>query len=470
MRFLTLLLVFVIGCISDSDGQDNTLSVHVVREDFQFLRDRILEIHPNPYLHQSGEEEQALYASLLNKLSKPLDAPSFYKIVAEYTTSFRDGHTFPSMNFAAGQFRKSLEASNTLLPVEMDFKEGFFFIADIYAPTEKTLRGARVLSVNRIPSDEIISAFQHYYSKKASLIDNAHVRMFREYFWLAFGSFQEWEITYQGDEGESDTVVLDGLSLSEFRGQRNVARQGRQSMEPAYSFTYVKDEVEMGLLTMNRMGDMEAFEIFAEKTFKELSEKKTPYLVIDMRQNGGGNSALGNELYAYLSSRPYNEGRMYVKISDPIKKWYVEEREGHPLYDFVVQNESGTLVLYPDTLMTQPRSVRYPYKGASFLLTSSKTYSSGHMFAGLFKCNNIGPVIGQETGQATKTVGDAFTFQLPHSKIDISVSYKVFESSCEPSYSRGFLPDHNLEYTSKDLVSGIDKEMQLVRTLINAGN
>ena len=234
MRFFTLLLLFITGCMYDSGARNDTLSVEVIREDFQFLRDRILEIHPNLYLHQTKEEERALYASLLNKLSKPLDATSFYKVVAEYTTSFKDGHTFPSMNFATAQFRKSLEASNTLLPVEMDFKEGFFFIKDIYGSSVDNLRGVKVLSVNGIASEEIISAFQRYYSKKAALIDNAHVRMFREYFWLSFGSDQEWEIEYETDGSEPATVVLNGLSSSEFREQRSMAQAGQPSMDPAY--------------------------------------------------------------------------------------------------------------------------------------------------------------------------------------------------------------------------------------------
>ena len=186
-----------------------------------------------------------------------------------------------------------------------------------------------------------------------------------------------------------------------------------------------------------------------------------------MRNNGGGNSAVGDVLYAYLSDKPYTEGRMYIKTSKEIKDWYRSERQGHPLYDLVINGQDNELVLYPDTVKTIPEKVHYPFKVNVFLLISRKTYSSGHMFAGLFKCNDIGVMIGQETGQATKTVGDAYSFKLPNSGFDISVSYKIFESMCELSYFHGFQPHYTVEYTPEELSSGIDKELIFTQNLID---
>lgn len=462
---MVLLCIALMGCMLVGKSDGDKMSVDALNQDFQFLRSRVLDIHPAPFLNQDEEAENRLFAQLAAQLTQPLDTTQFYKIVAQYTTSLQDGHTFPSMAFATRQYQASLKKDNTVLPIEVDFKAGYFYIKNVYASPGKGMVGARLLAINNITAEEIISAFQTYYAKKASRFDNAHARLFRAYFWLAFGSFTKWEITYQSDDADPITEALQGITETTLAERQKAATGEMPAMQPAYTFEYI-DEKRIGLLTVNRMGNLEAFQQLLDRLFADLDENKTPHLVIDMRQNGGGSSMLGDALYAYLSDQPYDAGRMYVKISEPIRDWYIRDRPNHPLHDFVTGEEIGQLVLYPDTSKSIPATVKHPFAGKSYLLTSAKTYSSGHMFAGLFKCNQIGPMIGQETGQATKTVGDAFTFQLPNSKIDISVSYKVFEGTCEPSYENGFMPDYEVSYSADELASGVDKEMKVVMRLV----
>lgn len=44
---------------------------------------------------------------------------------------------------------------------------------------------------------------------------------------------------------------------------------------------------------------------FFERVFTELREKNVPKLILDVRDNGGGEDQLGRKLYAYFADQPF---------------------------------------------------------------------------------------------------------------------------------------------------------------------
>ena len=459
-----LLLAFLVP-ISYSSCYSQ-LSQKAALEDFQFLRGRILEIHPHPYLYQSLESEEELFERLRATISEEMASSEFFQLISTYTTSFQDGHTYPAFEYLSQHFQASLKNGNTYLPIEVDFKADRFYIKAVYEDSLQLMKGAFLVSLNDIAADSIIQAFQQYYTKKASIYDNAHTRLFREMFTLSFGMYQDWKIVYQRPGLAPTEVHVGGLSAKTFIKRQSSSEGNMQGdMQQMYDFDFAWGD-SVGILTVRAMGDLPRFTQFAKKVFRSLQEKQTPYLIIDMRENGGGSSAIGDELYAYLSSEPYYPGKMSAKISKPIMEWYKRERQQHPLYQEVLNCPIGDFIETPKSYREQPKSVEYPFKGNTFLLMGPKTYSSGHMFAGLFKCHDIGTAVGQATGQASKTVGDSFFFRLPNSGIGINVSYKIFEGPCEGSFSKGFSPHIEISYSSEDLKIGVDKEMEWVKAHI----
>ena len=126
MKLLPVFLLCLIFGQSCSEEQAKMLSKTKASEDLTFLRVKVEEIHPDRFFVQSSEQEEQLYQSLEEQINGPLSLAKFYDIVAKYMTSFKDGHTFPSMVFLQDVYVKSLDKGNTILPLEVDFKEDWF--------------------------------------------------------------------------------------------------------------------------------------------------------------------------------------------------------------------------------------------------------------------------------------------------------------------------------------------------------
>jgi hypothetical protein len=74
-----------------------------------------------------------------------------------------------------------------------------------------------------------------------------------------------------------------------------------QSYSENYTFNTLEDDI--AYIAYNSCEGYNEFDLFLQKTFKEIYEKKLNKLIIDIRKNGGGASDLNDLLLSYISSK-----------------------------------------------------------------------------------------------------------------------------------------------------------------------
>jgi C-terminal processing protease CtpA/Prc len=128
--------------------------------------------------------------------------------------------------------------------------------------------------------------------------------------------------------------------------------------------------------------------------FDHLSEiQSAKGLILDVRQNGGGNSQNGISILQVLASKPF--------------PW---ERERSPKYIAVYRAYNlppGWEVI--DQPMFQP-DPQHHLGLPVVVLTSTATFSSAEDFVAIFDAMHRGVIVGEPTGGST---GQPFTFKLP---------------------------------------------------------
>jgi hypothetical protein len=92
-------------------------------------------------------------------------------------------------------------------------------------------------------------------------------------------------------------------------------------MRQPYEFRGIVDSI--GYIGFYECSDLERFKGFLKETFETVKNKRMSHLIIDVRRNGGGNSALGDELMQYISRKPFRTfDRVTVKVSNEILSWH----------------------------------------------------------------------------------------------------------------------------------------------------
>jgi C-terminal processing protease CtpA/Prc len=198
---------------------------------------------------------------------------------------------------------------------------------------------------------------------------------------------------------------------------------------------------------------------FLEKSFQEISNRGTPYLMIDIRGNEGGNSTYLRELAAYLSKENISfEGKMIRKTTLESKryfrnyffKWYT-----YPLYPLILLNreargvlvgKDGSIHISNENPEKLPK-VSYPYSGKVFLMTDRGTYSTASMLASCFQCYGIAKIIGIGSGEPTIGDGDAVDITLSNTGCRFSVGTAIWFNPCfeKADQNQMLIPDIHCE-------------------------
>ena len=183
-------------------------------------------------------------------------------------------------------------------------------------------------------------------------------------------------------------------------------------------------EREVALMKLDDFQDLEKFKVFADSSFKILKERAITHLIIDLRNNYGGDSDVGDCLLQYLLDVPFRQyNRVFAKHSRLLKDRLLAHKQGKPL-----SHSDSVLLLQPngkvDTLKNEDETLLelpHRFRGKVSLLVSTATFSSAADFAQAFSFYRRGNVIGEETGGWIISFGDIVQTTLPATKLPLIV-------------------------------------------------
>jgi len=279
--------------------------------------------------------------------------------------------------------------------------------------------------------------------------------------WFEYGPLESWDVTIKTADGKLSKHTVKSIATAELKGN------GVTIFKKENSYRHIP-EYKTGLLEINSfVGDVGEFNKFLAKSFKEIKDKQISNLVIDIRKNIGGNSALGDVLLNYLTDKPF---RQFERFEHKISK----QRCGEDLER--IRNFFGDKNINIGSIMTmnvpfnEPSDNPLRFTGRTCVLISQSTFSSGVSFALAVKCFKIAILIGEETLDTTTSYGDILSFNLPNTGLHLNVPYKYFVKACGKPDGRGVLPEYEVKQTPEDTAKGIDTVMQFTLDLIKKSN
>ncbi|MCF8262649.1 MAG: hypothetical protein K9J12_17865 [Melioribacteraceae bacterium] len=400
--------------------------------DLEFMFERFDEIHPNLYANADKNRMSEKIKIVVDSMSSGTRM-DFWKNVAPLASDLNDGHT--SLLFPSEERKQYFIEGGKLFPFEVYTRKGKLFIQRYFGENLKFHPGSEIISINKIPAKDIISKMKDYLSaERESFKEQLVSYNFHSFFWALFKSSGTFLIKYiSAYDNEQYSAVVTGLNQFEFEfSKRNSLKETAVNLFGLEIFPeYNSALLKIGMFSYNNF-----FEAFVDSSMNEINKNNCEYLILDIRQNRGGNSNLGDKLITYFYDQPFSQfEKIEIKLSDTVKSmnWFDNNLiSGKP--------EAKRLVFeLPDIKFEKPDNF---FEGEVFLLTSPFTFSSANAFASAFKCYEMGTIIGEETGGLTVSYSDLLTFKLPKTKLTAGVSHKRMFEACGNDNGRGVIPHH----------------------------
>ena len=276
-------------------------------------------------------------------------------------------------------------------------KYDYHYLKDAFSDE---LAGFTTISVNGLTIDDLAKQSTDLVSYEAESWEITRIRSM--YFSLE-------GLDYLGLDNTNVTYVFekDGQTITKTYTQKDYALLDEievktDNSEPKSFVSYeIDEERSLAIMTLTECNANAEYNKAVRDMFTEVKNKNIRHVAVDIRGNGGGNDAVIGEFFRYLDIDGYTICGLEWRL--------------------------GFLYIpYTSTYMKNDRADDLLFKGDFYLLTSSGTFSSGMLYAQYVKDNHIGTIIGEAPGNDPNGYGEVVYFELPNSKIFMSVSTKHF--------------------------------------------
>ncbi len=435
------LILWGIKVFSNNALKQNKISRDEALCDLDSLMQNIEEIHPNAYAFTSQEEIEEEYNKIKSLIEDSISIYKYYQYLSYVAAKYNDGHI--SIIYPTQWYK----LNNNFIPitVDIDYPTKQIFVNSTDS-NHIALKGAKILEINNVPVHEIIDTMTVCQSGESVFFRTERCeRYFSQLLYSIYSISGSYSLKIKKDK-ELEIIDLNGIDYHEFKKIN--------SNSEFSNFLYNAELLNNNtfLIDFRDFSDLKKFKIFLDSSFKLIKEKEVNNLIIDIRNNSGGDSRLGDKLLKYIANDPFTQyGKMEWKISQQLKdlwkNYYSQQGFIMKLYARKINRmTNGELIIENNNKLIRPNKKSKRFRGDIYLLTSSYTFSSAADFAWCFKHYDIGKIIGEETGGWGLCYGDNVYMKLPISNIPINVSCKLFYNIGAASDSfHGVIPDIHVQ-------------------------
>lgn len=422
MKRIILLLTMLLMALA-SRSQIVRMSSRQAVADIDTLVWVLNELHPNLFYSYPQYDFLKAVEEVKKNLPDTLDQGELYLRVAPLVSALGDGHTMM-------WFPESIISGDTkMMPLTFSINTNDSSMQVANAVVGTVPLGAKIISINGIASKDIVARMMQYASGERYFFRLDRLNGFsRPLFHLLYPA-DHYTVCYRYEEKEQ-VAQFDALSNREYFKRRIVDKTPSQRV-PDYSFRLLKER-KTAVMDFRSFRDPQRMRVFADSMFTVLKKEKIGKLIIDLRHNTGGNSAVGDTLFQYIAHVPFQQfGTTVVKYSPLTCKLTASWGMSKPC---LLLCSAGDLI----PLRANPLR----FNGKVFLLISHETFSSASDFSWAFRYFKMGPVVGEESGGMNISFGEMLSYQLPCSKLTFGVSMKrFFLYGTEGDSVHGTLPD-----------------------------
>jgi hypothetical protein len=436
---ISILVVFIWG-INITLSQSLKISKEKLWADIDTLYRTINDIHPNMFANISKNEFEAQLVKIKTSVNDSLTPLEFYNLTKPLIVLLQDGHTVL-------QLPKNIlnDSTKKLFPLILKIVNDSTIIIEYNLSPQKELppAGATVNSINGVSAKELIKTGLTYSDGEMMFFRYRTLASMFTPLMLFHYKFETFKIRYSY-QNKTDSTTLEGTSY-----KKMFKEYTQEEPRAYYSFKILKDSI--GYINFLSFKNLSEFKIFSDSVFQILQEKRIRNLIIDIRYNGGGNSKLGDELFQYISTVPFQQwGQVTVKYSKErhdfykyhVREYFLPDISDSALNILVGNKPFGSLETEPADSLIQLRENPLRFTGNVYLLTSNFTFSSAAAFAWTFKYFKMGIVVGEETGEPVVNFGDIIYQFLPNTGLQYSVSHKKFyQYGATDNDFHGTIPD-----------------------------
>ncbi len=470
-----------------------------LKEDVDYAYAKLQQMHPQLYWYIPKLELEHKFDSLKQTLNEPLTPLQFYFKFQPVIAGIREGHLslrMPRKKFTKKEIKKLEHKKGLFSRFEYYISNDQMYIIQNNDSIENIQPGTEILSINNVPVSEYIKKYRSLISSDGynTTFQPYFLRdLFFNYYTAENGLSDKAtiETLYEGEkhtytlsrESKSDTDVEKDKEMKKRTEDKKLNDYVAASNSYNRSFKFLDKDSTIAYIKVKSFS-REYSEEFYKKTFSKIKSAKASYLIIDVRNNYGGSLYEINNLYSYLTDKPFTLIKPsqvtsrdvplrtnYFRKSTPLE--FAFKSIAYPSYFFAQAFSTYTKdgkVFYKMKADKPTKPNKEAFNGKVFVLINGGSFSASSIITAKLKNDKRATLVGEETGGANDgTVAGFYSYQkLPNSEIRFPIGLLLVQPDISFSDSKkGVVPDVVVHESMQDIIDRKDPQLDWIRNEIS---
>lgn len=503
---LLLLAVLCTGCETSKHFNahiNDIRSVESLRADVDYAHRKLVKLHPSLYRYISKQALDYQFDSLKSTLQSPMTSKEFFFRLSPIVASVRQGHArlFQIQRDLNREETRKVLANGTspVLKLQLGWFDNRLYLTSRTTMDSTLEVGTEFVTIDSIRPQDIFSKYRPTFAS-----DGFNTTFHDRFLLKRFATYQFFEtgirdsilcrVKFNGNERElwlrqpllERKKNVDSAQVS----KKNKRIQGFDKRTQSLSKTlhFASPDSSIAILTI-RDFTKGKFKAFYKESFQTIDSAHAKALIIDIRDNTGGDINDIRTLYSYLAQKDFNFvtppitnsktslwSDPFSNVRSPVQMAFrIAFLPSLMIYDALsfLKTYKGKddkyHYLYPPSWKKHPKP--NTFNGKVYVLINGCSFSASSVLSAHLKGSGRATFVGEETGGSSNScvAGSMPAIQLPGSRLlmtfgllEIATPYSI-----KPE-GRGILPDVEILPTLTDRIKGIDPELQWVLNDLNA--
>ncbi|MCQ8186451.1 S41 family peptidase [Parvularcula maris] len=453
------------------------LSPEELRADLDQLYQGLQAAHYDLYARQSEEAYDRLYSELREALNVPMK-PSEALFVFQRFAAF--GHIAHARVEGTGEvYGRYRDGGGKALSIYPRIRDGRVFVTQSY--TDGVAPGDEILAINGEPMSVWIERLSRNVSADNDYLAATLLELtFPMNLLTETGPVGSMTLSVRSESGDTKDIVAATIDAE------TQAARIAEADDPWFTFNGYARKAEMleggvaylqpgpfyGIENPQNPWDPSAFHAFIDESFETFLEADAEALLIDLRQNPGGDNSFSDHMIAWFADEPFKFASSFAIRSS--EQSMASNQARIDLNPGSEEGISGDLARgYEATPFGETFTFDLPFarprrgsqfEGPVFVLVDRYSFSNAVNVAALVQDYGFAEVMGEETSDLATTYGAMETFTLDHSGLTVGYPKAMIVRASGDLSDRGVVPDTFIRgpnFATSDVV--LERTVEVIR-------
>lgn len=420
------------GPLAPEQATSGPLTPAQLREDFGALYEGLQRAHISLFANRPKGEFDQLFVETLATLDHPMTRAEAQIYFQLFVAQGRVAHAHIDAPMDAfGAFR---EGGGRIFPFGVRISDGRVFVAENLSGRPEIAPGDEIVAIDGQPAELWLQRLRRHISADSDYLADAILEpQFTVALWLELGAVETFQVQFLSRAGQRSDFAIPARSRTDMRAASSGSPAGleidptaREARMLPGGVAYLRPGVFMNVTEGADPFDAAPFHQFIDSAFERFIAEGATSLLIDLRDNPGGDNSFSDHMIAWFADRPFrfasdfrvrvspeaiaaNAARLEQASADGISRQYADAYARAPL---------GDIIRFPIP-MAQPRAGNR-FTGRVFVLVNRRSFSNAVSVAAIVQDYRFGQVLGEPTADLATTYGAMETFTLPNSSIVVA--------------------------------------------------